>query len=117
MGADVAFIENGIDLKYFGKFMERVNSVIVSRDNEIFSQNKVNLLLGARAVGVLKGGEVEDEVNAVIVGIYFRAQGRRKELLGNEGVNRVLFHEVSYFFSGRTLKVNPGKRIVRVSSQ
>src|SRR3989344_4910226 len=43
--AQIAFVEQGIDLKNLGEFVERVNRVVVRRDEEILANDEVDFLL------------------------------------------------------------------------
>ena len=77
--------------------MHGINGVIAHRDKRVFADNEINFLDFLCAVRMFDGGEVEDEIDVVLVQIHTRLQRGREELLGGLGVDFVLFHELLYF--------------------
>ena len=69
MHADMALIYDGIDFKYLGKLVERINGLVMRRNDKILSQNKINLLFRASIMAMFNDREVKNEVQIIGVDI------------------------------------------------
>jgi len=60
-------------------------------------------------MGVLKGGEVKDEVNKVIfIEFHTWLECRMKKLFGHNGMDIIFFHDFAHLFRSGGLEIYPG---------
>ena len=95
--------------------MEWIDDAVMGRDEEIFSNYKINFLLARTVVIVGDGGEVQDKVDDIWVDVYLGAKGGGEEFIADELVNTKLVHKTANFFARRGLHIYPNQIIVCIS--
>jgi len=88
--------------------MQRVNRIVVRRDEKIFADDKVNFLIVRERVGVPERREMEYDIDEPLVDVEARPHRRREQVLGDEVMDRILVHHLLHFLMRRRVKVDPG---------
>ena len=94
--------------------MERINSVVVCRNDEISADDEVDFLL-VGFVRVAERRKVEDGVEVVSMELHTRLHRRQEQFFRDEVGKAEFFHGAQHLVARGIFKVNPRQRAVRVS--
>ena len=116
MLAEAALVEDRVDFEDFRKFVQGVDGVVMSGDEKIAADDKVDFLL-AGFMRMAERGKMEDGVEVLAVEFDAWLLCRKKQLFSNKVREREFFHDAAYFVAGRILKVDPRDRAMFVARE
>ena len=94
--------------------MQRIEEFVADGDEEFFADDEIDLLI-RRAVTMANGGEVEDEINEVVVAVDLGAERRTEQIIRHNGVNVEFIHEFADLIMSGLLHVDPNEIVIFVA--
>ena len=110
----LVLFKDRMHLKDLCEFMQGIDHVVMSRDKETLSNEKIDLLL-ACLVTMTQGREVQDNIGVVLIKFRARLRGREKQFLSDQGSNLKFFDNARDLLTSRRFKIDPHQPFVLIS--